>query len=104
MSITQKLVALLEGTIKVESISGKGSSFEVCLPLFPVGGIIETQKKEENESPKSPKPTRALLIDDDRIQLELTVEMLKQLNVEAVCCEQPEELFEYLKMNRSTSC
>lgn len=97
LSITQKLVALLEGTIKVESISGKGSSFEVCLPLFPVGGIIETQKKEEDESPKIPKPTRALLIDDDRIQLELTVEMLKQLNVEAVCCEQPEELFEYLK-------
>ena len=43
------------------------------------------------------KVIRVLLIDDDKIQLNLTAAMLKQHNIDAVCCEQLEELIEQLR-------
>lgn len=43
------------------------------------------------------KVIRVLLIDDDKIQLSLTAAMLKQHGIDAVCCEQLEELIEQLR-------
>lgn len=98
LSITQKLVVLLEGNIQVNSTPGKGSSFEVQIPLFPVaGGDMVKPEKETEECGALPQGLRLLLIDDDRIQLELTSAMLHQQGIEAVCCETPENLCEALK-------
>ena len=43
------------------------------------------------------KVIRVLLIDDDKIQLNLTAAMLKQHGIDAVCCEQLEQLIEQLR-------
>lgn len=100
LSIVAKLVHLLEGNIEVESTEGEGSSFLVCLPLFPVGGEEKqyTLKAETTDelSPDVP-PLRVLLIDDDKIQLDLTSAMLERHGMTAVCCEHLEELTEYLR-------
>ena len=99
LSIVAKLVHLLEGSIQVESSEGKGSSFIVYLPLYPVGGkekqISEAEQTEQVQPPL--KPIRVLLIDDDKIQLNLTSAMLESVGITAVCCEQLEELTEYLR-------
>lgn len=111
LSIVKKLVTLLEGTIDVQSTLGKGSCFTVTLPLYPVGKFLaESESLEsessENESPYAPKQSaaippmkviRVLLIDDDKIQLNLTAAMLKQHGIDAVCCEQLEQLIEQLR-------
>lgn len=106
LSIVKKLVTLLEGTIDVQSTLEKGSCFTVTLPLYPVGKSIaesestESENADITEEPATIPPMkviRALLIDDDKIQLNLTAAMLKQHGIDAVCCEQLEQLIEQLR-------
>ena len=111
LSIVKKLVTLLEGTIDVQSTLGKGSCFTVTLPLYPVGKFLAESESPESESSENESPyalkqsaaippmkvIRVLLIDDDKIQLNLTAAMLKQHGIDAVCCEQLEQLIEQLR-------
>lgn len=98
LSITRKLVELLSGKIEIESTPGKGSTFQVSMPL----PSISSQPLHETPPASvqvSEKHLRILLIDDDRIQMHLTEAMLHNLEeefeglkIKTVCCEHPEEL------------
>ncbi len=93
LTITRKLVRLLQGEIKIESEPGKGSTFHVFLPLTEEAeSIAPTPQPIE----KTDKPLHLIYIDDDRIQLQLTAAMLEDTDVKVTCCEQPDELFSRL--------
>lgn len=101
LSITKKLVELLNGEITIESDPGKGSMFQVVLFLPKVTKAPITQVETLSDDKKQ---WRILLIDDDRIQLNLTEVMIYDLfnhaqhNIPPVikCCTQPEELFKLI--------
>lgn len=106
LSITQELVSLLGGEIILHSTLGKGSTFIVTIPVEPVPKE-ETQNKnqtgvgddkaldsnpeeKENDSAspqvsveKKKKPEFAnhkiLILDDDKLQLQLLQEMLRRI-------------------------
>ena len=98
LSITRKLVELLDGKIEIESTPGKGSTFQVSMPLPSI-----SSKTFHGTTPTttqvSERLLRILIIDDDRIQMHLTEAMLHNLEeefeglkIKTVCCEHPEEL------------
>lgn len=101
LSITKKLVKLLNGEITIESAPGKGSMFQVVLFLPKVTKAPITQVETLSDDKKQ---WRILLIDDDRIQLNLTEVMIYDLFNHAQhsippvikCCTQPEELFKLI--------
>ena len=101
LSITKKLVELLNGEITIESAPGKGSMFQVVLFLPKVTKAPITQVETLSDDKKQ---WCILLIDDDRIQLNLTEVMIYDLfnhaqhNIPPVikCCTQPEELFKLI--------
>lgn len=101
LSITKKLVELLNGEITIESAPGKGSMFQVVLFLPKVTKAPITQIETLSDDKKQ---WRILLIDDDRIQLNLTEVMIYDLFNHAQhsippvikCCTQPEELFKLI--------
>lgn len=100
LAITLKLVQLLNGSIDVQSTLGKGSCFSVQLPVETVLTTVERVDDEENTTESGHYVTRklnVLMIDDDRIQLDLTKALLEQLNISITCCEYPEDLLTYLK-------
>ena len=105
LSITQELVSLLGGEIILHSTQGKGSTFIVTIPVEPVTkeetqdktqtGVgddkaLDSNPEEKENDSASPqvseekkKPEFAnhkiLILDDDKLQLQLLQEMLRRI-------------------------
>ena len=77
MAITKNIVDMMNGTIKVESEQGKGSTFTVELSL-------KLQDTEENAAQiKELEGLRALVVDDDLQTCDSVSKMLRQLGLRA---------------------
>lgn len=74
LSITKELVTLLDGEIHVYSTVGKGSIFTVTIPVEP--SKEETTKKDARKAFANHK---ILILDDDKLQLQLIQEMLRRI-------------------------
>jgi len=103
LSITYKLVKLLNGNISIQSTPGKGSEFRITLP------VTKSKAQDISDSGTAPSKTgtisfeksgiRCLLIDDDPIQSAFTEELLKQLGIRATICLIPQNVPGLLKEN-----
>ena len=73
MAITKNLVAIMDGTIEVESQEGAGTTFMVDLPF----GVSKVDKKTAAEI----EEMRVLVVDDDNDTCEHAVVLLKGMGV-----------------------
>ena len=79
MSITKKLVELMDGTIEVKSKQGEGSSFIVTVPCRKALKEDTLEKKNTNRHNKNClNGVRILLVEDNEINTEIARELLTE--------------------------
>ncbi len=78
LAISKKLTELLGGTIKVESVLGKGSNFILTFPLRNSERVLTKPIPKESNSFKGLK---AVIIDDDEAMRALLQEIFEQMNI-----------------------
>ena len=86
LSIVDRLVKLLDGTISLESRLGEGSRFIVSVPVGAAAGSAPAEAGE----PVPQAGLRVLLVDDDPLQLEMTAAMCRRAGGGCESCQYPE--------------
>ena len=95
LTITQKIIKLLHGSISLESKPGEGSHFEVILPLekpvhLPEKPLETIQATVRNEKP-SIAGKKVWVIDDDETLLEMTSIILKSAGMKIQAFSDPQK-------------
>ncbi len=89
MSVVKGLVDLLDGKINIDSEVGKGSHFEVMIPL----GSAEKPFEVKDEITDNNKKSHCILIiDDDNALLSVIDTMLRRLGHQAVPCRSKSDI------------
>lgn len=91
LAITARLVSSMQGHVEVESVPGEGSRFSVFLPMPPAGQPVCPEEKVLSAG-ELPAGIRVLVIDDNRVQLELISKMLSRNRIHCDCCTDVREL------------
>ena len=95
LSICQKIIAILGGNLNLESTFGKGSIFEIKLPLL-FDTSFKTEKTTERAASNLKKLT-FIIIDDDINLLNLTGSVLRQQNHEVLSFNRAIEALETIQ-------
>lgn len=79
LTITQKIITLLDGSIQLRSELGKGSTFRIEIPIDAV--TLEYTEEKPKQTVRSFKNKRILIVDDDPAQLALTTEVVSGTDI-----------------------
>ncbi len=83
LTITRNLVQLMNGDLQLDSEPGKGSTFTVNLPFKIMEGEIKTQKADPApQCRRTFTGKRALLVEDNELNMEIAIEFLKPTGIE----------------------
>lgn len=101
LSISKKLVELQGGTIGVESVLGKGSTFWIEIPVKPAPSQESMAHLVEEESDKILPGKSALVVDDNNLNLQLAAQILKRWEVNYTLARSGKEAIEAFGQNPS---
>ena len=99
LAIASRLAAGMQGTLSVKSKPGEGSSFIAFLPLPEADGSARIEETHAAAGYHL-DDIHVLVIDDDRIQLNITREMFHRNGIRCDCCQTSRELITRLRLQR----
>ena len=100
LSIVDRLVKLLGGSLSLDSTPGRGSRFLVTLPVERAPEGSRSAAATAEGSPGELPALRLLLVDDDPLQLEMVAAMCRRAGLAAECCQYPEYAGRLVAENR----
>lgn len=105
MTIVQNIILLMLGEIKVESAIDQGSTFTVTfnLKLDNAGSAEEEEQEPQDEIAEPLLGKRVLLVEDNELNMEISVEMLKMLGAEVLSAWNGEEAVAIVKESQPWS-
>ena len=98
LAITKQLVGMFKGTITVDSIYGKGSTFKVTLTQDIKEGVI-LEEHNETEQQKY-NNVKVLVVDDSSLNLKVADTILRKYNIETELVTSGQESIEKCKTNK----
>lgn len=88
LAITKKLVELMNGTIVVQSIYGKGSKFTIAIDQRVVHKEAVVEKREEKKvSEVHAEGRKVLIVDDNKINLKVASRLLENYKLDITTVE-----------------
>ncbi|MDD2370459.1 MAG: PAS domain S-box protein [Firmicutes bacterium] len=100
LAITKKLCEMMNGSIRVESVYGKGSTFFVGIPFDMIDNNYKIHDSLEiDESNLTFNNVKILVAEDIEINREIILVMLKKLGVEAEIARDGQEAIKLVKDN-----
>ncbi|MDD3795931.1 MAG: ATP-binding protein [Lachnospiraceae bacterium] len=94
LSIVKELVELMGGTIHMESVLGKGTKISVDLSLELAEPQKEKKEKKLQNAENMLQGKRALLVEDNRINMIVAVKLLKRVGIEVWTAENGKQALE----------
>lgn len=96
LSIVQRIVDMLKGTIDVESMKGKGTRFSVSLPMDTAADIPE-QAAEKVHTPYCGTAFSVIVLDDNESLLSMTKEMFARNDIRCDAVNNTSDLLESMR-------
>ena len=98
LSICQKIITILGGKLNLESTFGKGSTFEITLPLLFDTSVNKVEEFKKFSTP-STKKLQFIVVDDDINLLNLTSRVLRQEKHSVLSFDRASKALEAVKLS-----
>ncbi len=96
MAITKNLVEMMNGTIRVNSVLNKGTSFDVTMVLKTADDVV-VEKSGEGGNIREFKGKRCLLVEDNEINAEIATELIGMTHMAVEHVKDGKEALERMK-------
>lgn len=99
LAISKQVIELMDGTISVTSVEGKGTSFTLNLPLKKSNGTEQSKTIEAYhwKPGEECRNIRILVVEDNQVNQKVLEYMLRQVNVEAIMASNGREALDLLE-------
>ncbi|CAN5313852.1 hypothetical protein BH09VER1_BH09VER1_36550 [soil metagenome] len=105
LTISRRLAVLLGGTLEIEGSTDEGSCFLLRIPAPEGKGKAPALREPDRESLETDfarrHPLRILIVEDDRVNLRLVVNIIRKLGYDPKTAADGEEAVAYFKENGS---
>jgi len=100
LTIVKKLVSILGGEIKLESVEGKGSSFSFELQLKADGKLLQDEEKPKQYDDATLKNKKILIVEDNKINQMVSKKMLESKGIHCEIIDNGEDAIKIVKNNK----